>query len=75
MLAGALLVGGRCRLPAHAGSSDLDSPVITGFADDTGVEGDRITSDRLLTLFGTAGAGLKVEVYKGNSILGDTSSR
>ena len=74
MLAGALLVGGRCRLPAHAGSSDLDSPVITGFADDTGVEGDRITSDRLLTLFGTAGAGLKVEVYKGNSILGDTSS-
>ena len=70
MAAGVLVWVGHCGPAAHAQSTALDSPAITGFEDDTGIQGDRTTSDNLPTLFGTAGADLKVQVHRGNSVLG-----
>ena len=74
MAAGVLVWVGHCGPAAHAQSTALDSPAITGFEDDTGIQGDRTTSDNLPTLFGTAGADLKVQVHRGNSVLGDTNT-
>ena len=74
MVVGVLVWVGRSGPPAHAQSNALESPSITGFEDDTGIQGDRITSDNLPTLFGTAGANLTVRTHRGNSVLGDTNS-
>ena len=62
-----------------ASSSTLDvtvdttapgAPVISGFADDSGVTGDNVTNDTSLTLSGTAEAHSSVEVFDGNTSLG-----
>ena len=74
IVAGALVWVGRFGPHAHAQSTIPESPVITGFKDDTGIQADRITSDILPILFGTAGANLKVQAHRGNSVLGETNS-
>ena len=50
---------GRCGSQAHAGPTAPERPVITGFAEDTGIQGDRITSDNTPTLTGRAVRNLK----------------
>jgi VCBS repeat-containing protein len=47
-----------------------DSPVITGFSEDTGSLGDGRTSDNTVTLTGTAAAGVTVEIFIGVTSLG-----
>ena len=46
------------------------SPVITGFSDDTGSQGDGRTNDNTVTLTGTAAAGVTVEIFSGVTSLG-----
>ena len=65
---------GRCGSQAHAGSTAPERPVITGFAEDTGIQGDRITSDNTPTLAGRAERNVGVRVHRGNSVLGETNS-
>ncbi|WP_421862468.1 Ig-like domain-containing protein [Parvibaculum sp.] len=45
-------------------------PVITGFSEDSGVEGDARTNDATLTLEGTSVAGATVEIYSGGVSIG-----
>ncbi|MCE9650505.1 MAG: hypothetical protein K8R18_12860 [Parvibaculum sp.] len=47
----------------------LATPVITGFSDDTGVTGDRQTSDNTLTFTGTGTAGATVEIVSGVTVI------
>ena len=49
--------------------TDTDTPVIASLADDTGIAGDRLTSDNTLALGGTAEAGATVEVFNGATLL------
>nr|MCH9836980.1 cadherin domain-containing protein [bacterium] len=47
------------------------APVITAISDDTGTVGDKITSDTVLTISGTAEAGASVQVKLENVDVGD----
>ena len=69
-----LFLSGRFGPHVHAQSTVPDRPVIAGFEDDTGIQGDRITSDDLPTLLGTAGPSLAVRVYRGATVVGDVNS-
>ena len=46
------------------------APVISGFSDDTGMQGDSVTSDTTLVLTGTAEAGASVAIFDGATQLG-----
>jgi len=50
------------------------APVIIGFSDDTGIQGDRITSDTTLTLTGTALANSTIEIFDGAVSLGTVTA-
>ncbi|MCP4303300.1 MAG: hypothetical protein GY788_00145, partial [bacterium] len=50
--------------------TDTDMPVIAAFANDTGANGDQVTSDTTLNLTGTAEAGATVKVFDGATLLG-----
>ncbi|MEP0708080.1 MAG: Ig-like domain-containing protein [Parvibaculum sp.] len=47
-----------------------DAPAITGYSDDTGAAGDRLTADNTLTLTGTAEADAIIEIFDGATSLG-----
>lgn len=47
-----------------------DAPKVVGFAQDTGVAGDRITSASVLTLSGTAEANSTVRIFDGTTLIG-----
>lgn len=49
------------------------TPVITGFSDDTGTLGDRITNDAMLTLSGTGEAGATVALYRDGTLVGNAT--
>ncbi|WP_247476081.1 Ig-like domain-containing protein [Bradyrhizobium sp. 169] len=50
------------------------APVIASFSTDSGVAGDRITSDNTLELKGTAGANSTVKIYDGSAQIGTTTA-
>jgi len=53
---------------------ETPAALITGFSDDTGTLGDRITSDRTITLTGTANANALVRVLNGTTAIGSVSA-
>ncbi|MFM7540846.1 MAG: Ig-like domain-containing protein, partial [Planctomycetota bacterium] len=53
---------------------ETPAALITGFSDDTGTLGDRITSDRTITLTGTAAANSLVRLYEGPALLGSATA-
>lgn len=69
---------------SQSGSSDIilqrgdfqspDTPVITGFSEDSSVVGDNITSESSLEISGTAVANTNVEVFANGVSLGTTPS-
>ncbi|MBB4425793.1 hypothetical protein GGD66_004354 [Bradyrhizobium sp. CIR48] len=56
------------------GSTLPVAPVIASFSADSGVAGDRITSDNTLELKGTAGANSTVKIYDGSTQIGTTTA-
>jgi len=52
----------------------VPAPTIGGIADDTGMLGDGITSDKTLVINGTAAANSTVTVYRDSSSLGTTAA-
>jgi hypothetical protein len=50
------------------------APVITGFAEDTGILGDGLTADRTVTLTGTGTAHARVEVFANGELLGQVTA-
>lgn len=50
------------------------APVITGFGDDTGVAGDRITNDASLTLSGIGEAGASITLYRDGLLAGSATA-
>ncbi len=50
------------------------APVITGFADDTGVPGDRVTADTTPTISGSAEANATVTVLRNGVVVGTTTA-
>ena len=53
---------------------ETPAALITGFSDDTGAQGDRLTSDNTLTLTGTASANSLVRLYEGAALVGSTTA-
>ncbi|MFM7110758.1 MAG: Ig-like domain-containing protein, partial [Planctomycetota bacterium] len=53
---------------------ETPAALITGFSDDTGTLGDRITSDRTITLTGTANANALVRVFNGTNAIGSVTA-
>ncbi|MBU6294697.1 MAG: hypothetical protein KJS91_08425, partial [Planctomycetes bacterium] len=53
---------------------ETPAALITGFSDDTGTLGDRITSDRTITLTGTANANALVRVLNGTTAIGSVTA-
>src|SRR6185437_12168384 len=62
--------GASAALDVTVDTTALGTPTIVSFADDTGIEGDRVTSDNTLTLSGTAEASSTVTVFDGVTQLG-----
>lgn len=50
------------------------APGITRFSEDTGIEGDRLTADRTITLAGTSAANALIEVYANGALLGTATA-
>lgn len=51
-----------------------DAPLIVGFSQDTGVQGDQVTSDATPTLTGTAEPDSSITVADGSTVLGTTTA-
>jgi len=69
---------------SKSGSSDIhlqanhfnipDTPVVSGFSEDTGVAGDGITSDGALEISGTSVANATIEVFRNGVSIGTTTA-
>ena len=55
-------------------ATTLAAPVIASFSTDSGVVGDHITNDNILTLTGTAAANSTVKVFDGSAQIGKTTA-
>lgn len=60
--------------PPPAPPAPPSPPVITTFTFDSGIAGDRITNNNVLTLIGTATPGTVVSIYDAGTLLGSTTA-
>jgi hypothetical protein len=60
--------------PAVSTPTAPSAPIISSFSNDTGVAGDKITSDNTLTLTGSAAANSTVKVFDGTTQIGTATA-